>query len=138
MREKENERLQRIAYQETEAPHEPSSQQSSEKDLFSQGGEEEFVQESAQDRGEAEAEASIVIQGDTLRGVPIEIRDHEERERDDENGRDGEREQNPPIIDRRTELPPEHRQGFHPGLFPQTHDHQGDQGGEEKENRSQV
>lgn len=46
MREKENERLQRIAYQKTEAPHEPPSQQSSEKDLFSQGGEEEFVQES--------------------------------------------------------------------------------------------
>src|SRR2546423_1801368 len=138
MREEENERLQRIAYQETEAPHEPSPQQSSEKDLFPQGGEEEFVQESDQDRGEAEAKVTIVIQGDTLRGVPIEIREHEEHEKDGGNGRDEEKEQRPQIMDRRTEPPPEHRQGFHPGLSPQTHDNQGDQGGEEKENRSQV
>ena len=82
MREKENERLQRIPYQKTEAAKEPSSQQPPEKGLFSQGSEEEFVQKSDQDREEAEAEASIVIQGDSLLRVPVEVWEHKQPDKE--------------------------------------------------------
>src|SRR5262245_40045174 len=49
MGKKKDQRLQCVAYEESEASHEPSSQQPPEKRLFSERGEEGFVQESAQD-----------------------------------------------------------------------------------------